>query len=108
MKEESWEEFQHTCYRDNGKQEGFVAFLLMTFTKKSMFKNRVNRAILPKTKRLPVCGTHGICGMSTYDPLRVAPSDLFGQRKEAVTGGKNRFTVFFLGKNRSTVYYSIN
>ena len=73
-----------------------MAFLLMTFTKKLMFKNRVNRVILPKTKRLPVCGTLGICGMSTYmyDPLRVAPSDLFGQRREAVTGGKKSLHLF--------------
>ena len=71
-----------------------MALLLMTFTKKSMFKNRANRAILPKTKRLPVCGTHGICGMLTYDPLRVAPSDLFGQRREAVTGGTKSLHLF--------------
>ena len=58
-----------TLYTDNGKQEGFV--ILTISTKKSTFKNGANRAILPKTKKtLPVHVTHGICGMSTYDPLR--------------------------------------
>ena len=71
-----------------------MALLLMTVMKNSMLKNAVNRVILPKQRRLPVRVSHGICGMSTYDLLQVAPSHLFGQRREAVTGGKNCSTVF--------------
>ena len=51
------------------KQKGFVAFLLMTSTKKSTLKYGENRAISPETKTCPARVTHGICGMSTYDPL---------------------------------------
>ena len=52
--------------------------------------------------------TNAICGMSMHDPLREVPSDLFGQRREAATGGKNSFCCFLADKNRSAASYSIN
>ena len=52
VKEESWEEFQYMSDSDNGKQEGFVAYLhvLMTLMKKLTFKNGDNKAISAETK----------------------------------------------------------
>ena len=52
------------------KQKGSVAILLTTSTKQSAFKNGENRPISPETKIHPVRVTHGICGMSIYDPLQ--------------------------------------
>ena len=103
MNEESWEEFYHVHYCDNGKQEGFVALLLMILTKKSMFKNGENRTISPKTKKtLPVHVTHGIYGMSTYDPLRAIllvkgeKQRLLGKNCSAVFSRKESFRSFLL------------
>ena len=76
------------CYSNNGEQEGFAALILTTLTKKLTFKNGKNRVISPKQRRLPVHVTHGICGMSTYDPL---------QAIYLVKGEKQRL----VGKNRS-------
>ena len=42
-----------------------------------------------KQTRLPLRVTNTICGMSMYDSLWEAVSDLFGQRREAATGGKD-------------------
>ena len=53
LKEESWEEFKMHATAINGKQEGSVAFLLMTSTNKSTFENGQYRVILPETKNTP-------------------------------------------------------
>ena len=45
-------------------------------------------------RRLAVLVTNAICGMSMCDPLGEAPSDLFGQTREATTGGKDSFRRF--------------
>ena len=90
-------------YSDNGKQEGFVALLLTISMKKLTFKNGENKASSPKTKKtLPVHVTHGICGMSTYDPLRAIylvkreKQQLVGKNRSAVFARKESFCSFLL------------
>ena len=87
----------------NNKSKGSVAFLQLRRRNRCSRMVRIER-FCQKQKILPVCVSHGICGMLTYDPLRVI---------YFVKGEKQRLVErivlpFSRRKNRSASSCSIN